>query len=235
MEVKYFDHLISLGLNCEIAHQIRINHGNIESNLLTWAAMRSDKLKLVLNNYALIFSENIRHDPATNMFFCSVTGCGFHGRKPPAELLDDHGKIRPELATSEKEECISRVKHLCQKDSALTRDESKKLYVLGVHPQFLDCHLKQATAFVTDIYQLLMQNANNAALLAIVDKATMFHLAILENEIAMPKLYLRSIAHFAPFDKAVYNEYSDVPGYHNIFSEFLPKNLTCSAKKFKYD
>lgn len=231
-EVKCYDHIVPLGLNCEIAHRIRKNHGFVESWLLTWAAVPARSLTQVLRNNKLIFSGSLQHNASYNMFECGVTKIGFHGSRKPAELLDGAGVPDPELVDRERTECINRIRHLCEKTSAIAGDNSAKLYCVGLHPNYLKDFSGEIGTLINEIWQVLAGKAKNASLLAIVENS---QYVALRNLSFAPEVYIRSIKHFAPHNKATTDEYSDCEGYVKIFSEFRPATNIKDTKKYKYE
>ena len=77
---KRFDHIISLGLNCEISFILKKKFNFVESSLLSWSYIPISSLNDVLKNPQLIFSEGIEDLTEYNMFKCSKTGIAFHGK-----------------------------------------------------------------------------------------------------------------------------------------------------------
>ena len=167
---KRFDHIISLGLNCEISFILKKKFNFVESSLLSWSYIPISSLNDVLKNPQLIFSEGIEDVTEYNMFKCSKTGIAFHGKNPPSFYTDKKGNIDQSLLLQEKNDVISRVEYLKQKFIRVGQSSESKLYVLGISHYFTQ-NLKQSLKdIILNCYEAIAQSQQNASLLVLLEK-----------------------------------------------------------------
>lgn len=229
--IKTYDHIISLGLNCEISYQIKMKFGTVESHLLSWAAVRSKKLVDIINNPHIIYSDEIEEMTHVNMWKCLTTNVAFHGRRLASQLKNADGSRNMEEVAREKEEVISRVKHLCDKFESIGQSFNTKLYCLGLHPSFLDCTNDELADFCMEVYYALVKKYNNVSLLIIAESSTRY-LSALDNGI---NLYVRFISKFAPYNRATYPEFVDLNKGGEIFEEFRTRYISTRSKVYKFE
>lgn len=229
---KRFDHIISLGLNCEISFILLKNFNFVESSLLSWSYVPISNLNDVLKNPQLIFSEGIEDLAEHNMFKCSKTGIAFHGKNPPSFYTDKKGNIDQSLLLQEKNDVISRVEYLKQKFIRVGQSSESKLYVLGISHYFTQ-NLKQSLKdIILNCYETIAQSQQNASLLVLLEKniatADLFDLSNIY-------IYIRTLDYFAPIDKATFEEYVDLKNAFLIFKEFVPTMTHTENKTYKFE
>lgn len=229
---KSFDHVISMGLNCEIAHHLRINHGFVESGLLTWSACPAESLESVLQNSGIINSKGLCPVPTFNMFVCHATQIYFHGRRQPNEVLNTNGEPDSRIIDNELRECASRIDHLRDKALKLAANEESKLYIVGLHPEYLRDAAKNLIELINTVHKSLTSMARNATLLVIGEDRQK---NILKNCPERANLFIRFVSHFAPRSQATNTEVTATADYSKIFSEFVPTRLMIDNKTYKYD
>ncbi len=229
---KRFDHIISLGLNCEISFILKKKFNFVESSLLSWSYIPISSLNDVLKNPQLIFSEGIEDLTEYNMFKCSKTGIAFHGKNPPSFYTDKKGNIDQSLLLQEKNDVISRVEYLKQKFIRVGQSSESKLYVLGISHYFTQ-NLKQSLKdIILNCYEAIAQSQQNASLLVLLEKdiatADLFDLSNIY-------IYIRILDYFAPIDKATFEEYVDLKNAFLIFKEFVPTMTHTENKTYKFE
>lgn len=232
MNIKRFEHLISLGMNCEIAFQLNRIFKYVESSLLTWTGVHHDHLHEVLQNPNLIFSGGIKDLPAINMFCCLKTNFSFHGKTPISDMPASDSDEFAKFIATERQDVIERIKHLADKFNKQAHDSSSKLYILGIHPQFYREQSEKLDKYLADIADIIHEQYCNAAVLFIIpSKYEQCKFQLCSN---CGNAWLRRIEHFAPYDKATFTEYMDIAAYDNIFAEFQPSSQKQSAKVYKF-
>lgn len=232
VEIKSYDFIISLGLNCETAFQIHANHGFVESSLLTWTTISAPALPILIQDNSRVFSGHITPLAEWNMFKCDETQAVFHGRANPAALKDASGKIPAPLIAQEQAECVARVRHLAKKENDLKSSQATKLYVVGMHQSFLGDASNKLSESIGHIYTALAENSVNSQLLVILQEDQR---DLLRKDIPVENIFIRFIKEFAPFNMATVADQNDMTGYSAIFSEFVPKIGRSTAKTFKFE
>lgn len=227
-----YDHLISIGMNCEIRYQLKQKFGAIDSSLLEWAVVPPTHLVEVLKNPHLIFSGEIEEKRAYNMWHCKVTDITFHGKKTVNELLGSDGKPDEAKIAQEKEDTIARIGYLTDKFLNVAHSEDSKLYILGIHPDFCKYKGKELRAFIQNVSDAIQNVAKNASLLVISLAENVESLKDLNND---KNLFIRPIHYFAPYNQATNPEYVDLQRGKELLSEFKPKNVKEDTKVYKFE
>lgn len=65
MDIRTYNYLISIGMNCEVRYQLKQKYGAFDSSLLEWAVVPPQHLIEVLENPHLIFSGEIEEKELT--------------------------------------------------------------------------------------------------------------------------------------------------------------------------
>ena len=217
MVTRIYDHLISIGMNCETRYQLKQKYGAFDSSLLEWAVVPPQHLVEVLKNPHLIFSGEIEERRSTNMWHCKVTDITFHGKKMPNELLGSDGKPDETKIAQEKEDTVSRIKYLSDKFIKITHSKETKLYILGIHPDFCKYKNEELRIFIQRISETIQKIAINASLLVITLAENIKILKELDNN---TNLFIRSIDSFAPYNQATNPSYVDLVGGGNYCLNF---------------
>lgn len=234
MTTHIYDHLISIGLNCETRYQLKQKYGAIDSSLLEWAAVSPKYLSSVIRNPNLIFSAEIEEDPNVNMWRCKATNISFHGKSKPKDLLDNNGKRDKIKVAKEKEDTVSRIKYLSKKFITIAQSPDTKLYILGVHPHYYSYDFKkeQFRWWVQTIFNAIQEIAQNASLLVICTAEFANMISDLNNE---HNFFVRTYNNWAPHDKATIPEYVDLQRGKELLSEFKPKDVKEDTKVYKFE
>lgn len=207
MDIRTYNYLISIGMNCEVRYQLKQKYGAFDSSLLEWAVVPPQHLIEVLENPHLIFSGEIEEKRAYNMWRCKVTDITFHGKKTVNELLGSDGKPDEMKISQEKEDTISRIKYLSDKFINVAQSEESKLYILGIHPDFCKYKGQELRTLIQKVSDTIQKVAKNASLLIITLAENVEALKDLNND---KNLFIRTINHFAPYNQATNPEYVDL-------------------------
>lgn len=166
-KTKKYSDIVILGRNCEIATCYTRIHGYIESSLFCWSVYNNkEKFLTAIKNPQLIFSEEIDFLSDVNMWHCQKTDIIFHGSMRSEELLDKDGNLVEERVKQEKENTISKIKHLAQKNQKIYSSNEKKLYILT-----LDLETKEKDFdFINQIYNYLKTQNDNFDMVIIVEE-----------------------------------------------------------------
>lgn len=231
--IRTYDHLISIGLNCEIRYQLQKRFGTLDSSLLAWASVNPRYLCDVLKDPHLIFSGNIHELPRYNMWRCLVTDITFHGARTVAELRDNSGHRDENKVAVEREDTISRVHYLCDKFTCTAQSTESKLYIIGIHPRFCKYKGRGLKKFIYNLSDTIQSIAVNASLLVVAAKdTTPMEIKELDNK---RDIFVRFIDHFAPRNSATNSQYVDLKRGGIVFNEFRPRVVKTKNKTYKYE
>lgn len=232
--IRKYDRLISLGLNCETSFILYKKYGGAESSLFQWATVPAANFIEVLNNLSLIYSGKIIENPQTNMWQCAVTHINFHGIHSPQELLDGHGKRDMQKVRAELKDTKERILYQCEKFYAVAKSTETKLYILGLYPLLCPRTNEERIKFLQELFAALQHIAQNASLLVFIEKSMQTdEILALDNN---TNFFIRILDHFAPPQKAVSPLHVDLAGSAKILEEFAPKKQQIKKNKlYKFE
>ena len=123
---RKYDHVLSLGMNCEPAFRFSLSWGGVESSPFSWS-LCSDLRSLaeVLRHPELTGSEGFSFVDTALMWRCNRTGISFHGKQM---LPIDASTIPPELLAADKTDLAQRLAYLNEKFTRILSDESSKAW-----------------------------------------------------------------------------------------------------------
>ncbi|MBO4643376.1 MAG: hypothetical protein J5716_02075 [Alphaproteobacteria bacterium] len=219
-KIKRYDHIVSLGYNCEIAYQLFRHNGFLESNLFAWASIPSlQTLISALNDLNQIGSQD--YVPDDIMYICNKTKIKFHGKTDLKKFGND-----PELVRKDKEELYSRVAFLRDKFISVAEENSRKLYILKVKSSETDVEQK-----IDEIRGLLSRRNNGSFdFLFVPEEAFAKTLSLTEKD----GFYIRTVSEYAP-DSAVTSKFRSFKEWQRIFDEFVPLHKLKKTKKYKFE
>jgi len=222
IEKRKYDHIVSLGNNCEFSFQFFMNYKFVEANLFSWVYVLSpEKLLEAVAHPDLIFSEGIGEPDW--LYVCNKYGIKFHGRASGKELLDADGKPVPEVVARDKAELRERVAHLQEKFSKVLETSESKLYVLK-DPVSLD-------------YVLQMKRVLDR----VVKHGYDFLVIVAEEELGKYKgletasVFVRAVKHFSPTEDVTSKKKADMKGWKKIMKEVVPARILPKSKKYKFE
>lgn len=223
LDVKKYDHVISLGYNCEVSFQFFKKYKFVESSLFAWVNTETcQNLINALKHPDLLLSRGLRE--VEPMWLDIATGISFHGKTK-----------RDGLETTEeiKQELISRIAYLKEKFFRTASDGKKNLYVFKYPPITPVAGLDTADRLHSDInwlYEALKDIIkNDFDLLIILEKKT-----FPEISFDCGNLFVRYVDFYTPADRVTSKPY-DKKSYDRIFSEFRPAFKLPKTKHFKFE
>lgn len=219
-KIKRYDHIVSLGYNCEIAYQLFKHNGFLESNLFAWTLIPSlETLISVLTNLNQIGSEDYESNGI--MYICNKTKICFHGKTDLKKFGND-----PERVRKDKEELRPRVVFLREKFISVAQENSRKLYILKVRSSETDVEQK-----IDEIRGLLDRRNNGFFDLLFVPEETFLKtLSLTETD----GFHIRPVSEYAP-DDAVTSKHHSFKEWQRIFDEFVPLHKLKKTKKYKFE
>lgn len=173
-----FDHIVSLGYNCEVSFRIQdYLQGSVESYPFTWAyildqAFMGDILEKAWN--ADIVGKQWEVNGA-NMFVFSDNKISFHSKGHDEKVWDDSGKVIKDWEQKALSELKSRMNHLCEKFKMLSVSGDSVLFLMKIKSgttQEMAEYIKQTASFLGNHFQ----------------KDKYFYVAVVEEETAIEEL-----------------------------------------------
>lgn len=214
-----YDHIISLGYNCEVAFKFIRYFKFEETGIFNWCyAFRISNFINTVNNIEKIASEGF--SGPNPLWVDNFSQIHFHGKANHMELQNN-----PELIQADLEDLTSRLQYLSQKFLKVLRSDERKLYIRKVRKFDID-DVKQ----ISELYQALLDKGGKNFDLMIVaeEKYKDFYKDAKD-------CIFRTVDFFPPDDHVTDPEYFD-NGWDRIFDEFYvkrPKNI--KKKKYKFD
>lgn len=219
--IKRYDHIMSLGYNCEIAYQLFKHNRFLESNLFAWTNIPSlDTLIDVLGDLSAIGRDG--YLAGNELYRDAATDIGFHGRARPSELAND-----PAAAAEDVRELTGRVAFLKDKFVNAARDGKTKLYVVKIRGD------------ETDVFEKL--NRLRSRLTALTNGDRYDLLVVTEEKLSAilrptdgDGVYYRAVPFFAP-DESVAGKHKNFKAWQRIFDEFRPLRKLRQTKHYKFE
>lgn len=210
---KRYQHILSLGMNCEVAFRQVVAWGAVDSSLFNWGTTRYLSLLMnALENFSNLFNGEIERGP-DGLWRCVLTNISTHGRTYTEE---------------DREDTRARMKYLKDKFLKQISDSGRTLLIYRLSDKDLEAPtLKEDLLKLDSVLRKL--GAKNHEYLLIVEK---------RNAKKVPRIrdfHVRTVSAFNPIAD-VANEYiGDYVGWITIFTEFVPfiKPQKKSAYKFE--
>ena len=227
MKAKKYDHVVTIGYNCEMAFRFFDYYKFVDSTLFTWTGSE-DWAKLISQVDRFFTGEILPPTKTYPLYRCGNTGACAHGRAPQSTWSS--GKPIPEgLVEREIADIRSRMAHLREKTLGYLRDEKSVLVSYKMRPS--DSGPGKAGPCADAIL----------AALEGVGARNMTFLVICEDRYRpnFPKRHpgyeLRSVLEFNPETDSTIRNLGDRYGWRIIFDEFRPKTIKAQAHKFKFE
>jgi hypothetical protein len=213
-----FDHIIPLGVNCEIAFALQGLFGGLDSTLFTWAFVEDPFiLSRYMHNPEMLFAGGLTLTPS-KMFRCNETRFVFHSKLlKEHHVLDAAGELSPDRLTEAKKEVCSRVTHLSNKFWRHIRSEDRNLFVIKLFSK--DEYQSRIGNLLAELTESLDQKCanKNFALMCVLEE----HFApSLVREISDDRLVIKRIHQFAHY--AATNQY-DKKAWEKIYKDICIK------------
>ncbi|MDR1026756.1 MAG: hypothetical protein LBL47_05080 [Lactobacillus sp.] len=219
---RKYDHIVSLGNNCEFSFQFFTNYKFVDANLFSWTyIMDRDKFLGCLEDIDGLLSEGLE-DPVP-LYECKKYNVRYHGRAKWEDLMNLDGELNREAVDEDKKEIYSRVEHLKEKFKKMLVDDKSKLFVLK-DPKDTDFVIA-----VKLILDKIVKGRYDLLVVVTKDEFDKFKLLQADN------IFVRAINNYSPETAVTSKKQSDMNGWKKIFSEFAPKLVKSKNKKFKFE
>ena len=226
LRAKKFDHVFSMGINCEPGFRFFCKWGFVDSTPFTWAqAFDIVRMTKALRHPEETGADGFEWMPKSLMWRCRRTGLCFHGRMKVSfnQPLPDEAAMR-----ADKEELAARLAHLQEKLASACADNSKKVFVYRLSSnEVLAGGIGEK---LDDLQRALHElGAKDSPLLVVVERrvARLVPLA--------PGRIVRSVKAFNPCDKVTIKTMGDPVGWNAVFTEFAPAVVKKATHKFKFE
>lgn len=216
-----YDHIASIGYNCEPVYKIVQYFDFEESSLFNWT--------LTYSNASLIYAIDNIEKLGTQGFNgplpfwnCKFSGLYFHTKREPEDLAQD-----PDLAAIDEKELGEKVQYLAQKFLRILRSDDRKLYIRKMQSADIN---ENANEKIEAIRQALLAKGGKNFDILVVSEEKDKH--FFQN----PVNYIyRSIKFYTP-DYDVTDRKSRNNGWDKIFDEFYVEKPENTVKKdYKYE
>jgi len=222
-----YDHVVPLGMNCEVAFRFFCSWHFVESSLFAWSRVEGlDHLSRVLDNLDELFSGSATLEPRSRMWQCDRTKVYLHGRfragkpgsPPPLE----------EAQKADLQDLRGRVGHLREKFRNYLRDDKSTLFVY---------RLNESDGVGTSLNERLERLERSLAALG----AKNWKLLVICEADALSKMpsgehrQFRAVRKFNPSNRVTDASLGDKVGWQRIFAEFGPVKVLEQRHRFKFE
>ena len=222
---KRYDHVLSIGMNCEPAFRFSLLWGFVDSTPFSWASCPNPlSLVEVLRHPELIGSEGFSFLEEILMWRCKKTDINFHGK-----LVVKSGRsVDREALDADKEDLVQRLAYLNDKLTNILSDSSSKAIVYRINTAEA---LKSNASENIDAVQRALEErgARNYTLVVITEQTARGMIAPAPNRI------VRTVKAFNPKNAVTRPELGDRIGWQAIYTEFTPAKLRQKKCAFKFE
>lgn len=227
--LRTYNHIISLGFNCEVAFQFLQYHKFLESHLFNWCYIYGirDLIKAIQS------LDSIGKDfkPFPPMWQDAVHMINFHGRGPAKIWKPD---ANPALLQEDKAELISRVAHLKEKFNKLANSPETILFVYKPHLEELGSPESLAADSLELCKALSSRGMKEFDLLLVVTKDT---LPVIQAQFhkSGANIIIESVSRYAPIESVTAGPF-DKAGWRRIWAKYATTyKPTSKHKKYKFN
>ena len=223
---KRFDHVFSLGMNCEPAYRFTLSWGFVDSTPFSWGLSKNpQQLAELLANPENVGGEGFEWDPDLLLWRCVKTGLLFHGRRiatlneqmPSEEVLD-----------ADKADLTQRLAHLFEKFARVMADDSSKALVYRIHTKLVQ---KPDINEKLDAIQRALEahGARNYTFVVVTERAVRGRVK------PAPHRIVRSVKIFNPGESVVKEHLGDPLGWRALYAEIVPAKILPKNHAFKFE
>ena len=226
MRSRKYDHVLSLGMNCEPAYRFSLSWGFVDSTPFAWALSPVLKTFIrVLHDPEALGSDDFDWHAKSLMWKCRKTGMYFHGR-----LVFDPQGLPPtqDALDADKADLSQKLAYLREKFKRIMSDESSKALIFRVHTE--EVLRDDINNSLDEIQRTLEANgARNYTLVVVVERAVRRRIA------AAPNRVVRAVNAFNPGGYVTKAKFGDPVGWEALFTEFAPAKILPKKHPFKFE
>jgi len=221
---NYYDHIISLGYNCEVSFQFFKKYGFVESSLFAWVnTLNIENIIYAINHLDKIGSGKLEN--INPMWKCFNTNISFHGKAPMDMWANNPTK---EMIENDKCELLQRIAYLKNKFLNTGMDGKNNLYIFKYPSN--NYTQKHVINEINKLFSSLRKIVTNNFDLLIILEKTFYPDIKIDNK----NIIVRRVDFFTPEDD-VTTKNNDKKHWRKIFSEFRPNFKLKKSKKFKFE
>ena len=226
MRTPRFDHVFSLGVNCEPGFRFFCRWGFVDSTPFTWAqTYEISRLLRALRHLDEVGADGFEWMPRALMWRCRRTGISFHGRmkvsfgQPPP---DENAK------KADSDELAARLAYLGQKLATACADTSTKAFIYRVNSkEVTDGGIGEK---LDNLQSALAElGAKGCPLVVVAERKVAGKIP------PAPGRVVRFVKTFNPCDKVTVETLGDMVGWTAIFTEFAPAAVKKATHRFKFE
>lgn len=223
---KKYDHVLSLGMNCEPAFRFSLLWGFVDSTPFAWALYpRLEDLQEAIRRPELIGSDGYELNPRTMMWRCKRTNGAFHGRLIPGQCGTEPDS---EPVIADRKDLERRIAYLNDKFTRLISDESSCAIILRVYTQ--EAMNEKANDRIDAIQSALEERgARNYTLVVLTENAARGRIRPAANRL------VRTVRSFNPGNAVTKEKLGDPIGWKALFTEFAPSKILPKKNQFKFE
>ncbi len=226
MRARKFDHVFSLGVNCEPAFRFFCKWGFVDSTPFAWTqTFDIARLTRALRHPEETGADGFEWKPRALMWQCRRTGLCFHGK-----MKVSFGQPPPdeEAMKADREDLAGRLAHLQKKLASACADNSKKVFVYRVNSsEVLAGGIGEK---LDDLQRALHElGAKDSLLLVVAERAVARRIP------PAPGRVVRSVKAFNPCNRVAVRTMGDPVGWDAVFTEFAPAVVKKATHKFKFE
>ena len=222
----YYDYVISLGYNCEVAFKFLKYFKFEESSLFNWCYINSiNDLINALQNFDKIGSG--QWQMCDLLWQCLNSNIKFHGKLPMSMYLENN--VSEEEMKDDINELVSRLKYLKEKFLKIAQSENMKLFIY-----------KMKTCEVDELFNIKILNiikslellgVKNFKLMVVLEKQNINKI----NNISTEYL-VEFVDYFTPDNDVTGKKYYK-NGWSRVFNKIsvINQNKKIKKKKYKFD
>ncbi len=223
---KRYDHVLSLGVNCDAGFRFFRKWGFVDSTPFTWSqSLDIDHLVQALRHPGIIGSKGYRWHAPSAMWQCICTSMYFHGRM---KAIQGQSAPSEDALNADLAELKSRLAHLEAKLLSVLADESSKALILRVNSK--EAAAGGINAKLDELQHTLAElGARNHLLVVVAERKVKGCLC------ATPGRVVRYVKQFNPQNAVTNAMLGDPVGWNAIFTEFAPAAIKRATHKFKFE
>lgn len=219
-----FEHIITLGVNCEPAFRFYDTWGFLDSSLLAWSQVfHLEKLVSALNRFPSLFAGDLSLDRLSKMWICGSSGIYVHGK-----LKAGLAEPPPDAVEADRCDVQGRMRHLKDKFLQYIRDDRPTLFV---HRLCEGDEADETLGGKLDALETALSalGAKNWKLLVICEKEFLSRMPPSDLRV------FRAVKKFNPGHAITDRKLGDPVGWKAIYTEFAPAKLLPKKHAFKFE
>jgi hypothetical protein len=226
LRTKRYDHVLSLGSNCDAGFRFCQKWGFVDSTPFTWGqTLDIGHVVQALRHPESIGADGFSWHAPSAMWRCNRTGMYFHGRM---KATQDRPEPDEAALKADLEELKSRLGHLKEKLLSVLADGSSKALILRVNSK--EASADGINGRLDELQGALAEVGARNHLLVVVAERKVKGLIR-----TAPGRVVRYVRQFNPQSAVTDAKLGDPVGWDAIFTEFAPAVVKKATHRFKFE